>query len=294
MGGSRVHITVGADIDADFATRSVAEQDGDTWKLKFTEGDKIHFSEDLKKHPIIKGTFRMVASLSLVPGSISPDGKSATFEGDATFFKQGANWWDWNESTEYTLQNRDNPMDDLKTTPKGHLIHSGGTAGSGFYHLQDDKTINYEYNSCLAPDVATLMASGIEVSGNYDSGTKRFALEKSSYPIFNCTISGLTPDTEYYVGLRQAASLIEYNDEWKHSDCNYDSAVTTDGSGKATFAITFGWGGDRYWAIWFSEDRALMMSEVDKSVYLGQRDFEAGVYDITMEAEDGAPTKSEQ
>lgn len=288
---STVHITVGAGIGDEGTTRSVAEKDGSKWKLKFTEGDKIYFSEELKPHPTVEGTFRMVATLTVVKGSISDDGMSATFAGDATFYKKGEKWWEWSETTEYTLQNPDDPMQDCKNTPMGHIVHNGCTVGTGFYQLYEDKGIKYEYNYCLAADVATLMASGIEVKGEYDNGEKSFGLEKSEFPIFNCTISGLEANTNYYVGVRKTSDLNDYNGEDSDVDCGYETPVITDGSGTARFAIAMGWFGECYWAIWFSKNKGYNKKQIDKSVFLGWREVMAKVYNITKTAEDGAPDK---
>lgn len=289
----KVHITVGAGIGggSEAATRSLATKDGSTWTLTFTEGDKIYFCNELKAHPSIEGTFRMAATLTLVPGSISADGKSATFAGDATFYKQGATIWDWDETDEYTLQNPEDPMLDCKNTPKGYLVHNGCTVGTGCYHLRHDKSIDFNYHLCLAADVKTLMESAIEVTGVYNYDTKCFNLAKSYFPIFNCTISGLTANTTYYVGLCAADDLSIYNDNFFNPNYTYGTPVTTDGDGKATFAINFNDNGTHYWALWFEEDGDFDRSYVDYSVFLGQRDIEAKVYNITATAEAGAPTK---
>lgn len=288
----KVHITVGAGIGggSEAATRSLATKDGSTWTLTFTEGDKIYFCNELKAHPSIEGTFRMAATLTLVPGSISADGKSATFAGDATFYKQGATIWDWDETDEYTLQNPEDPMLDCKYTPNGYLVHNGCTVGTGCYQLYDDKSIDFDYSRCFAADVKTLMESAIEVKGNYNYDTKCFNLAKFHYPIFNCTISGLTANTTYYVGVCPEWSVDDYNDEVLTPKFISGTPVTTDGDGKATFAINVSVLGNLYWALWFEEDGDFYRSYVDYSVFLGQRDIETKVYNITATAEVGAPT----
>lgn len=85
----------------------------------------------------------------------------------------------------------------------------------------------------------------------------------------------------------------DYNDEVLTPKFISGTPVTTDGDGKATFAINVSVIGNLYWALWFEEDGDFYRSYVDYSVFLGQRDMETKVYNITATAEAGAPTKQE-
>lgn len=147
----------------------------------------------------------------------------------------------------------------------------------------------YNYRYSLAADVASLMTSGIEVTGEYNSGTKCFELKKSFYPIFNCNISGLTANTTYNVGLVWNEVLSGYNDTLNPNNI-YVSTITTDAEGRATFAITANVDYDKYCALWFGKSGGLPREYVEKSVYLGHHTFVGKVYNVTKTAEDRVST----
>ena len=113
----RIHVSIGAGYGTEGTKSAVSEEQG--WgarTLLFTEGDRLFFNEN------IDDDYRMGGTLTAV--SVSEDGKSATFSGDLTVYKNTDGNW---VATEYDLANPDDPMMEFRSAPRGYLIHKDAT-----------------------------------------------------------------------------------------------------------------------------------------------------------------------
>lgn len=249
---SRIHVSIGAGYGTEGTKSAVSEQDGGgliTRTLLFTEGDRLFFNEN------IDDDYRMGGTLTAV--SVSEDGKSATFSGDLTVYKNTDGNW---VATEYDLANPDDPMKEFRSAPRGYLIHKDAPEGWCTTYIDGRYPgFNYQVHG-LCGDVNTLMRSVLEVNGMYSSDKKCFELE-ASYPVLNCTISGLTPNSEFYVRV-ESAGFYRF----------YEQAVTTDDAGTARFAITLP----------DSDVRRLQFSSSLGDLFGGDLDFEVDLGELTL------------
>ena len=266
-----LHITVGAGIANDNATTRADVVDGTnsdnkpTHTLVFTTGDRLFFQKLLENGKFLTGWLTM-------DGSPSSDGLSATFSGTVKPYDLGG------EEISYNLSGID-PL----AGSNAYLMPSGAAEGcfsipfSGVYGLY----FNESYS--IAADVNTLMKTALYVKGDYNSTQQRFNLTKQ-FPILNCVLGGLTPNTAYTVKLRWASEQTIYEDNF--FEIIYASTVTTDAGGNARFAIS---GNNnkltenRYWVVQLSD------GEQTKDYVIGQKQFESKVYNLTR---DVAPTAS--
>lgn len=263
---SRIHVSIGAGYGTE-GTKSAVSEEQDwggliTRTLLFTEGDRLFFNESLDDD------YRMGGTLTAV--SVSEDGKSATFSGDLTVYKNTDGNW---VATEYDLANPDDPMKEFRRAPRGYLIHKDAPEdwcttyiGGGY------PDFNYQVHG-LCGDVNTLMRSVLEVNGMYSSDKKCFELE-ASFPVLNCTISGLTPNSEFYVRVETGIR-----------DQLYEQAVTTDDAGTARFVITFPVSGSVEYRLQFSSNLPdLFLGDIDFEVDLGDLVISPKVYNVTRTA----------
>ena len=99
------------------------------------------------------------------------------------------------------------------------------------------------------------------------------------YPILNCTVGTLSPNTEYAVKLRFATSQINYEAN-SGIEYIYTPTVRTDGLGNVRFAIS---GADhnlitdKYWVLQLSGGGQT------KEYVIGQKQFAVKVYNVTRE-----------
>lgn len=257
---SRIHVSIGAGYGTEGTKSAVSEQDGGARTLLFTEGDRLFFNEN------IDDDYRMGGTLTAV--SVSEDGKSATFSGDLTVYKNTDGNW---VATEYDLANPDDPMMEFRSAPRGYLIHKDAPEDwctTYIYGRYPD--FNYQVHG-LCGDVNTLMRSVLEVNGMYSSDKKCFELG-ASFPVLNCTISGLTPNSEFYVRV-----------ETGNQDQLYEQAVTTDDAGTARFVITFPF--REVCRLQFSSNLSdLIFGDIDFEVNLGALSLGSKVYNVTRTA----------
>jgi hypothetical protein len=253
---SRIHVSIGAGYGTEGTKSAVSEQDGGARTLLFTEGDRLFFNEN------IDDDYRMGGTLTAV--SVSEDGKSATFSGDLTVYKNTDGNW---VATEYDLANPDDPMKEFRSAPRGYLIHKDAPEDWCTTYIDGGSPdFNYQDHG-LCGDVNTLMRSVLEVNGMYSSDKKCFELG-ASFPVLNCTISGLTPNSEFYVRV-ESAGIFQY----------YEQAVTTDDAGTARFVITFPLAGPLEYRLQFSSNWSDLL---DFEVDLGE--LGSKVYNVTRTA----------
>lgn len=263
---SRIHVSIGAGYGTEGTKSAVSEeQDGGgliTRTLLFTEGDRLFFNEN------IDDDYRMGGTLTAV--SVSEDGKSATFSGDLTVYKNTDGNW---VATEYDLANPDDPMKEFRSAPWGCLIHKDAPEDWCTTYIDGiPPDFNYQVHG-LCGDVNTLMRSVLEVNGMYSSDKKCFELE-ASFPVLNCTISGLTPNSEFYVRVA-SAGIVRF----------YEQAVTTDDAGTARFVITFPVSGPSEYRLQFSSIFSdLFVGNIDFEVDLGELILGSKVYNVTRTA----------
>lgn len=258
---SRIHVSIGAGYGTEGTKSAVSEEQG--WgarTLLFTEGDRLFFNEN------IDDDYRMGGTLTAV--SVSEDGKSATFSGDLTVYKNTDGNW---VATEYDLANPDDPMKEFRSAPRGYLIHKDAPEDWCTTYIDGGyPDFNYRVHG-LCGDVNTLMRSVLEVNGMYSSDKKCFELG-ASFPVLNCTISGLTPNSEFYVRV-----------ETGNQDQLYEQAVTTDDAGTARFVITFPF--REVCRLQFSSNLSdLIFGDIDFEVNLGALALGSKVYNVTRTA----------
>ena len=258
-----LHITVGAGIANDNATTRADVVDGTnsdnkpTHKLVFTTGDRLYFSKLLENGKFLAGWLTM-------DGSPSPDGLSATFSGTVKPYDLDG------EEISYDLSSID-PL------AGSHATLVPKDASSGCFDDSWHFELYFKESFSIASDVNTLMKTALYVKGDYDGTQQRFNLTKQ-YPILNCALGGLTPNTAYTVKLRWAGSKLVYELNDGISEIPYASMVTTDAFGNVRFAIS---GNNdeltenRYWVVQLSGG-----GETWECV-IGQKTFEPKIYNLT-------------
>ena len=262
-----LHITVGAGIANDNATTRADVEEGTnsngkaTHTLKFTTGDRLYFSKLLENGKFLAGWLTM-------DGSPSSDGLSATFSGTVKPYNLGG------EEISYNLSGID-PLAGSNAT----LLPKDAPAGFFDDSWHFELFLNDSYS--IASDVNTLMKTALYVKGDYDGTQQRFNLTKQ-YPILNCALGGLTPNTAYTVLLRFASDELYYNKDQGIQKIIYASKVTADGVGNVRFAISgnqnyLTW--DRYWVVQLSS------AGHTKDYVIGQKTFEPKIYNLTRDLE---------
>ena len=231
-----IQITVGAGIDNGASTRSEVTTTGsgkDTNRtLKFTSGDKLYVTGTVAEGKILAGILDIDAT------SIS-GGTSATFTGTYTstngyeFSKaKGLHVYQYDKTSKkyLTVSHTFNTTDPLSecTLVSALLVHNGTINNLEVYPELSYAQLMPIYNHFLASTIDELMTHCLYVSGSYSASKFSLAVAESGYcsPIFNCNISGLAGSTTYQV------EHIFGTENWTTSV----GEVTTDGSGKATFA----------------------------------------------------------
>ena len=233
----KVHVTVGAGI-SDGQTRTAVEKDGTSRTLKFTTGDKLYILGD------IESNMRLMGGLIEVE-SISEDGKSATFDGDLTVWKNPGDG-NWQVDTDWAATQTGETTDPMdwygENAVDGWLVHAD--AVSGLYYTTWDKLYSFQYEKSLVTgatdndNVSELMKSALYVHCVYNEADKCFELECCD-PILNCTFSGLAANTEYYVRFAKSNNEDDYKSgNYIYFGDVYNQTITTDGEGTARFAIS--------------------------------------------------------
>ena len=260
-----LHITVGAGIANDNATTRAEVVNGTnsdnkpTHTLKFTTGDRLYFWRYIDGNNL--------TGILTMDGSPSADGLSATFSGDVKLYNGYGE-----EITNYDYSSINNPL----SGSTAYLIPSG--AASGCFNEANHLGAIFNESYSIAADVNTLMKTALYVKGDYNSTQQRFNLTKQ-FPILNCVLGGLTPNTAYSVELRWASEQTNYEYNIFVSKIIYPSTtVTTDGVGNVHFAIS----GNNpnltdncYWGV------QLIRGTRTKDYVIGQKTFEPKIYNLT-------------
>lgn len=248
-GAKGLTITVGAGFADDASTRSavVYDKTAKTRTLTFTSGDRLFVygtvgEEQRDDDDLSYYNYQFYGLLSMVEGSLSKDGKSAKFAGDLTLMTPKKVEYKWEMEGEvfsyftYEYEKNANAIADfegkdplsMSTDVIATLVHQDAVEEEDVYI--DDSYIYYPID--LAADVNTLMTTKMNV-GNYndayDAKNKSFKLVTNNYsPIFNCTISGLKPNTSYRT---------YYSSNLEDLYTYFSTPIKTDASGKAIFAF---------------------------------------------------------
>ena len=267
-----VHITVGANM-GEPQTRSAVVTEAGTRTLSFTTGDRLYVwgritGTDPQK--IVAGYLDMV-------GTPAEGATTASFSGALSVYVYNSSE-DRYDASSHTFVT-DDPLGEC-TVAYGTLVHKdavGFTVGADKWG---------EYSSRVASTVNDLMTTMLCVQGTYNSGTKSFPLsvDLSGYssdeycaPIFNCTISGLKPNTTYAVSHIRSTSFENALD----AHGNDLGTITSDAEGKASFACySVCVKAEKYHVLNFlTEDYT-----DDRNVYLGSKALADKVYNITRQA----------
>ena len=239
-----IQITVGAGIENGASTRSTVETtgEGNSTKrtLKFSAGDKLYVTGTVKNE-----TGKILAGFLEIDNTSFSVGTSATFKGAYTStngeeFSRATGLHVYQYDTDskkyltvsHSFTNTTDPLSNECTNVSALLVHDGTID-----NLEIDPGLSYAqlmpvYNNFLVTTgdnlVNELMTKRLYVSGPYSDSKFSLAAAETNYcsPIFNCNISGLAAGTTYQV------EHIFGTEKWTTSV----GEVTTDGSGKATFA----------------------------------------------------------
>ena len=219
-----IRVTVGAGIsDGEATTRSTVVKEGSTRTLQFTTGDKLYVwgsYGSMEKEP--SGTeyydYIVAGYLDLDTESFDASNPTnATFTGELTVYSwvnemghdevlnEEAGDFEYmvDENGYYTPASSSpsfstaDPLGECNDVT-GTLIHKDAVKDVDYVISEGDRMVYYRPD--CAATVEELMTTKLWVSGDYDSGTKSFALEKDrNQPIVNCTISGLEAGVSYKV-----------------------------------------------------------------------------------------------
>lgn len=261
-----VQVTVSAGLDDGDGNTTRADVDYDatakTRTLKFTTGDRLYVYRRIAGESVVylKGILTM-------DGEPTNGGLSATFSGTIKAYDTS-----WTEIANYDYAALGDPL----TSTEATLLPSGAAAGC-FDETKYGNNAIYEPAYCIAPDVNTLMKTALWLTSSYN-GTG-YTLTKQ-YPILNCTIGTLSPNTDYTVKLRCAAYQSYYEANSGIIEYAYTPTVRTDGLGNVRFAISWNKNGlieNYYWVL------QLIGGGQTKDYVIGQKQFAAKVYNLTLE-----------
>lgn len=236
-----IHVTVGAGIAADPATKSEVVMEDGARMLKFTTGDKLYVYREVETGVNLAGELAMV-------GEPTNDDKSATFSGELKVYK------DSGTETSYDFGAAD-PL----TGSTAYLLHAGIL--EGLYTKGADQSLTPVTEKMVAGDVATLMTSALVVTGQYSS--TGYSLSTAATPILNCNISGLTASTEYWFVLKKDGSEAQ-SVSWR-----------ADGNGTAALAFASLVSGSGVWTLVVKQDETAV-----GTIDFGTKDFTSKVYNL--------------
>ena len=207
-----INVTVGAGFDTNASTRSavVYNESDKTRTLIFTKGDKLFFMGTLGEEHNDNGygyyDYKIAGFLTMVEGSLSEDGKSAQFSGDLYLLtpkKVEEEYYTYytyekNANATYNFGGKD-PIS-LTTSNQVYLVHEDAVKDKD-YQVSDEY---FYYSSDWVADVNTLMTTKMSVGSynDYNAKKKSFTLRNMGGPVFNCNISGLSPNTTYRMSYR--------------------------------------------------------------------------------------------
>ena len=236
-----IHVTVGAGIAADPATKSEVVMEDGARMLKFTTGDKLYVYREVETGVNLAGELAKV-------GEPTNDGKSATFSGELKVYN------DSGTETSYDFGAAD-PL----TGSTAYLLHAGIL--EGLYTKGADQSLTPVTEKMVAGDVATLMTSALVVTGQYSS--TGYSLSTAATPILNCNISGLTASTEYWFVLKKDGSEAQ------------SVSGRADGNGTAALAFASLVSGSGVWTLVVKQGETAV-----GTIDFGTKDFTSKVYNV--------------
>lgn len=264
-----VQVTVGAGMDNGATTRADVTEavvEGKTQRtLKFTTGDRLYIWRYINDNNI------NLTGILTMDSEPTADGLGATFSGTLKAYDIKGN-----EITDYDYTSLGS---DPLTVSKATLIPSGAAAGcfDEANHLGGPFVEQYS----RAANVNTLMTTALYVAGDYNGSGYTLT---NQMPILNCNLSGLTAGTTYSITLRYAENQAYYESNQDIIDLiAYTPTVTADAYGNVSFAISgqnFVLRNDRYWSL------RLEGGGWAKDYIIGQKQFEAKVYNVTRATPD--------
>lgn len=304
MASSKYFVSVGGRLPM---TRSAGVNTEGTWTLQFTEEDELFVSGngiDAQSSLYLAGT------LHVVPGSISAGGSRARFEGELTVYskEEVIDSYDeiWIEDpdyedggytvvnydaplivtvyneTGYDLSAYDNPLDACSTVDV-QLIPSGNWPA---YVVESEVEVRHNLDGAFVESVGDMMENYVHVYGSYNSSAGSIVLDRND-PIFNVTVTGLDPDSEFMVTL----CYIEDTD-------NFDNTYYWEWLGRSDNPISSDSEGEMHF---ITGAKALSSSESETPVYyfvklegvgvdsyiakIGSKNLEGKIYTITRTAE---------
>ena len=265
-----VKITVSAGIgDSDGTTRaavdySQTDANGKPIRtLTFTTGDRLYVTA--KPTAATDENTWLAGYVTIAPTSISPDGKSASFEGDLQVWDKNG----YDVTDQFTFGA--NPLDECSNM-RAFLVPKD--APDGLLILNKNHTVHdLDYTKSIAADVNTLMKTAIKVSGGYNGTTKTFNLTGKTV-ILNCAIGHLTANNNYTFKLRAAINQSEYEANEGVIENSYDGTVTTDDNGVARFAIGLAENDNLYYVL------QLKRNSTTREYVIGQKTLSTKVYNV--------------
>ena len=295
-----IHVTVGAGItDGDGATtRSAVTTSGGMRTLKFTSGDRLYVwghygDEESEPSGMTYYPYIVVGYLDLDTESFdASDPTNATFTGALTVYswvnEMGHNEVLDEEAGDFEYMVDENgyytpassspsfstadPLGECNDVT-GTLIHKDAVKDVDYVISEGDRMVYYRPD--CAATVEELMTTKLWVSGDYDSGTKSFALEKDrNQPIVNCTISGLEAGVSYKVDYIYGTTAAMSD----HSRMLFSSMTAAGGT--LTFAF-IAETGDKFHGIRLT-NTAEPTDTYDATI--GQKAFESKVYNAARTA----------
>ena len=261
-----VQVTVSAGLDDGDGNTTRADVDynatAKTRTLKFTAGDRLYVYRRIAGETIVylKGILTM-------DGEPTNGGLSATFSGTIKAYNV---YRDEIANYDYAA------LGDVLTGTEATLLPSGAATGC-FDETQFGNNEIYQPTYCIASDANALMKTALWLTSSYN-GTG-YTLTKQ-YPILNCTVGTLSPNTDYTVKLRFATSQSNYEANSGIGEYAYTPTVRTDGLGNVRFAISRKDNNlisDRYWVLQLSGGGQT------KDYVIGQKQFAAKVYNLTRD-----------
>ncbi len=232
-----INVTVGAGFDTNASTRSavVYNESDKTRTLIFTKGDKLFFTgtlgEEQQDGDYSYYKYKVAGFLTMVEGSLSEDGKSAKFTGDLYLLtpKKIDEYYVYEKNTNATYDFNGKDPISLTTTNEVYLVHEDAVKKKDYEATDEHVSFGFDW----AADVNTLMTTRMSVGSynDYNAEKKSFTLKNLGGPVFNCNISGLSPNTTYQM------SYVWSPYEGMESDSDFKTPITADASGKVAFAI---------------------------------------------------------
>ena len=221
-----VKVTVGAGIASGTSTKSEVVTDNGARVLKFSTTDRLYVWGDIGGNKYLAGYLAIDAT------TISPSGTSASFSGTYGTELQA---YEWNDATnQYTPVDYAFSTSDILGECTGVVAYLVSTNSSfTVAPAEKDRAMCGYFPNKIAATVDALMTQDLPVYGYYDNGSFPLSVgdaDDCCHPIFNCTLSGLTPEAIYTLVYRNGNDIANI-DETKTL-----GTITADEDGNVAFA----------------------------------------------------------